>query len=304
MGSRRRRWWAPLVLAFLLVLAGCGGNAGSGGGAGSGGEAATGTTAGAGGGGDDASTGKGTTEAVGSGNVLQVETQQRTLVRTGRVALTVGNVSSTQAELARLVRRSGGFVSDSRVRRDRSDGRTWVTGRLVVRVPAENFSTVFTRIERAGEVRASNTSTEDVSEQLVDIEARLENLRAQRERLREFYARANDTEGLLAIQERLSDVQSRIERLEARQQSLRRQVALSTIVIDLAERVDETDETRDAWYETGVVAAFLDSVSGVGIVLRALVVGIAYLLPYLLAFGVPAALALYAIRYRRRGDTV
>jgi hypothetical protein len=216
------------------------------------------------------------------------------------VALTVRNVRATQRNLTQLVRRSGGFVSDSRVRRERWDGEPRVTGRLVLRVPAENFSTVFARIERAGRVRAANTSTRDVSERLVDLEARLENLRAQRERLRGLYARANDTEGLLAIQERLSDVQSRIERLEGRRQSLQRQVALSTIVVDLAEPAPRPDERSEKWYETGFVAAFLDSVSGVGVVLRAALVGFAYVLPYLVVFGVPAALLVYVLRFRDR----
>ena len=313
MTSRGRRWWAPLVLALLVVLAGCGGagNAGGGGGedASAGGDIgseATAATAGAGGGAGSAggetgsAGGERTAEAIGSEEVLQIERRQA-LVRTGRVALTVENVSTTERELTRVVRDAGGFVSSSRVRRDDREEGTVVTGQLVVRVPAENFSTAFARIERAGEVRASNTSTRDVSEQLVDIEARLENLRAQRERLRGLYAQANDTEALLAIQERLSEVQSRIERLEARRQSLRRQVALSTIVIDLAE-VGQADDRSREWYDTGVLAAVLDSFGGVGTVLRAIVVGLAYVLPYLLVFGVPIAVLAYLLRYRRRGE--
>ena len=313
MTSRGRRWWAPLVLALLVVLAGCGGagNAGGGGGedASAGGEIgseATAATAGAGGGADSAggetgsAGGERTAEAIGSEEVLQIERRQA-LVRTGRVALTVENVSTTERELTRVVRDAGGFVSSSRVRRDDREERTVVTGQLVVRVPAENFSTAFARIERAGEVRASNTSTRDVSEQLVDIEARLGNLRAQRERLRGLYAQANDTEALLAIQERLSEVQSRIERLEARRQSLRRQVALSTIVIDLAE-VGQADDRSREWYDTGVLAAVLDSFGGVGTVLRAIVVGLAYVLPYLLVFSIPIAVLAYLLRYRRRGE--
>jgi hypothetical protein len=315
MRSRGRRWWAPLVLALLVALAGCGG---SGGGAGGGGDASAGgdidseaaaetAAAGGGTGGGGAETGpvggERTAEASGSQDVLQSQARQRALIRTGRVALTIENVTGTQREITRLVRRSEGFVSSSRVERDEREGRTLVTGRLVVRVLAGNFSTIPSGIERTGEVRASNTSTQDVSEQLVDINARLRNLRAQRERLRTLYAQANDTEALLAIQERLSAVQSRIERLESRRGSLRQQVALSTIVIDLAEVVRADDRSQE-WYDTGIVAAVLDSLAGVGTVLRAIVVGLAYVLPYLLVFGVPIAVLVYVVRYRRReGET-
>ncbi|PSP72781.1 DUF4349 domain-containing protein [Halobacteriales archaeon QS_3_64_16] len=313
MRSNGRRWWVPLVLALVVVLAGCGGSGGSDGGGGDAsaggdvGSEAMAETAGAGGGAGsaggetDSAGSERTAEAIGSEEVLQTERRQA-LVRTGRVALTVENVSATERELTRAVRDADGFVSSSRVRRDDREEGTVVTSRLVVRVPSENFSTVFARIERAGEVRASNTSTRDVSEQLVDVQARLENLRAQRERLRGLYAQANDTEALLAIQERLSEVQSRIERLEARQQSLRRQVALSTIVVDLAEPLAGPKDRSRAWYDTGVLAAVLDSFGGVGTVLRAIVVGLAYVLPYLLVFGVPIAVLAYLLRYRRRGE--
>ena len=220
-GSRRpSRPWTAFVLVLVVVLAGCGGSGGAGGGGGDGGNASAGVDAGgetavrtavetaaaggSGSGGESASAeSERTAEATDSAEVLQTQARRRALIRTGRVALTVENVTATQRELSRLVRRSGGFISDSRVRRDEREDRTFVTGRLVLRVPAGNFSAVFARIERLGDVRASNTSTEDVSEQLVDVEARLENLRAQRERLRQFYAGANDTDGLLAIQERL-----------------------------------------------------------------------------------------------------
>ncbi|PSP65703.1 DUF4349 domain-containing protein [Halobacteriales archaeon QH_8_64_26] len=249
MTSRGRRWWAPLVLALLVVLAGCGGAGNAGGGgedASAGGEIsseATAATAGAGGGAGSAggetgsAGGERTAEAIGSEEVLQIERRQA-LVRTGRVALTVENVSATERELTRVVRDAGGFVSSSR----------------------------------------------------------------ERERLRGLYAQANDTEALLAIQERLSEVQSRIERLEARRQSLRRQVALSTIVIDLAEPLAGPDDRSREWYDTGVLAAVLDSLGGVLMVLRAIVVGLAYVLPYLLVFGVPIAVLAYLLRYRRRGE--
>ena len=54
-----------------------------------------------------------------------------------------------------------------------------------------------------------------MSGQLVDIEARLESLRAERDQLRTLYRQANATDDVLAVQRELSDVQREIERLEA-----------------------------------------------------------------------------------------
>jgi hypothetical protein len=138
---------------------------------------------------------------------------------------------------------------------------------------------------------------------LVDIEARLENLRAEREQLRALYERANTTEDVLAVQRELSDVQQEIERLEARQQSLQDQVAYSTLTVRLEEpRPTPGRVAPDRWYDTPVLSAFLESVDGAVVALRAAVVGFAFALPYLVVFGIP--LAAVGIGVRRYGPQI
>jgi hypothetical protein len=198
------------------------------------------------------------------------------------------------------VESQGGYVGESAQQVRGDDDATWTEGRVVLRVPAENFSTTMAAIEREGTVRASRTSTQDVTEQVVDLEARLENLRAERERLRTLYAEANDTEDVLAVERRLSEVQTEIERTEAELQNIQRRVAYSTITVELTEpRPDRP--APDRWYDTPVVAAFLESVEGVGVVLRATVVAAAFVAPYLLVFLTPFAVVgglLYRYRHR------
>lgn len=121
----------------------------------------------------------------------------------------------------------------------------------------------------------------------------------QRERLRGLYANASDTEATLKVQKRLSATQSQIERLQGQLNSLRGQVAYSTITVELSEPAPEP--TRETWYDTGVLDAFLSSIDGVITTLRAMVVALAYLGPYLLVFGLPLVTIGYA-GYRRRAD--
>jgi hypothetical protein len=299
-----RRHVLTVVVALLLVLAGCQGAGGGdgaapatggadGGDGGNGAKEYEATAAGAGDGGD------------GAGDVAENRAlQQRMRIRTGSIALGVDSYADARENLTRAVRHLGGYVSDSNRRTNGEDNRTWVTGRLVVRVPRGNFTTAMDRIERVGTVTESSTRTKDVTDQLVDVEARLENLRAKRDRLRDLYERANETEALLAIQERLSATQGRIERLEAQRQSLRNRVAYSTIRIGLAEPEPDTPETTppEPWHRTGILAALEESVSGVATTLRAGVVLLAYAAPYLLTFGVPVGLA-YGVYRRSRNGT-
>jgi hypothetical protein len=286
------------LLVLLVLLAGCGGSAGgaqvSGGGADSAAVAETSVEAeraadGGDGGGEDGAAATDGSAATG-----------RSIIRTGEVRLRVDDYEAARANLTAAVEARGGYVSDSAKQVHDRDEESWTSGRVVLRVPAENFSETMTTVEREGRVLESSTSTQDVTDQVVDLQARLDNLRAERDRLRELYERANDTEDVLAVERRLSEVQTEIERTEARLQNIQRRVAYSTITVEMAEpRPDRP--APDQWYDTPVLAAFLDSVHGVGVVLRATVVAAAYAAPYLLVFLTPFAVAgglLY--RYRDR----
>ena len=225
---------------------------------------------------------------------------ERQLIRTGQLRLTVDEFDAAEREVQDVTDGYGGFVSESSRETAERHGEPYTVGEFVVRVPSDEFDAAMAEFETVGEVESRQTDTEDVSDQLTDLEARLDNLRAERDRLRELYDEANETQDVLAVQSELSSTQSEIERLEARQADLEQRVALSTIRIKLAEEPPEREPVEpEAWYDTGVTAAFLESVSGVGTVLRATVVGTAYAAPYLIAFGVPlVAIGMFARRLR------
>jgi len=285
------------LLVLLVLLAGCGGSAGGaqvsgGGGADSAAVAETSVEADRAADGGDGGGGAAATDGAAATG--------RSIIRTGEVRLRVDDYETAHANLTAAVEARGGYVSDSNKQvHDRAEG-AWTSGRIVLRVPAENFAETMTTVENEGRVLESSTSTEDVTDQVVDLQARLENLRAERERLRTLYERANDTEDVLAVERRLSEVQTEIERTEARLQNLQRQVAYSTVTVEMTEpRPDRP--APDQWYDTPVLAAFLDSVHGVGVVLRATVVAAAYAAPYLLVFLTPFAVGgglLYRYRHR------
>jgi len=289
-----------LAVVLLTVVAGCSG-AGLGGSGGDGARA-DGADGGSGGGvgapdGGDSGFASGAESTSATGEKLPA-LQQRQIIFTGRVVLEVEDFGAARRDVSEAARAHGGFVSDARTALNGVDEERFRTGAVVLRVPQENFSALMERVEASGTVVSSERNSEDVTDQLVDLEARLSSLRTQRDRLRELYASANDTEAVLAVEGRLSDVQTEIERLEARQQSLERQVAYSTITVELREEQPEVQ--AEQWYDVGAVGAFLESVDGVVVTLRALVVAFAYAMPYLVVFGVPIG-AVAWVRRRRNG---
>jgi len=299
----RRGSLATVCCVLLVVLAGCAG-AGGGSDAGGGDGAATAVEA------DAEATAAPGSAADGSGGAgsgdggadMNAQATDRQLIYEATVELRVDDYDAASADLTAMVRERGGYVGSSRTEVRGEGNETWTTGRLVLRVPSEDYSDAMAAINGSGEVRSVEQSTQDVTSQIVDLEARLESLRAERDRLRELYDRANDTEDVLAVQRELSDVQTEIERTEARLQGLERRVAYSTITVELREpRPDYEPPERSAWYETPLTEAFLDSVQGVIVLGRGAVVLAAYALPYLLVLAVPVAgVALGYRRARRR----
>ncbi|WP_380675991.1 DUF4349 domain-containing protein [Salinigranum sp. GCM10025319] len=304
MERSRARTVATVLVALMAALAGCGGAATGSGGGGDGGGGGSGVSA-------DAAeyeatataqpqatevaqSGGSSGDASSSGSI-----QSRALIRTGRIALEVDDFEETERNLTQLVESRDGFVSDSYQERNRVGEQTYLTGQVVLRVPSERFAATFEDIQTEGEVLQSSTSTEDVTEQLVDIEARLSNLRAQRDRLRTLYEQANDTEAILQVERRLSEVQTEIERLEARQQSLERRVALSTITVEIREDRPDRLGVDEKWYDIGFVGAFLESVEGVIVAIQAGIVLVGYALPYLIVLATPFGLLGGAIAWRR-----
>ena len=299
------------LVAVLVVFAGCsgfGGQSDSGdvdagmergdGGDGSGDSAPSSGD----GGGDGGSGSEQKFGASGSADGQQGEPAQldRALVKTGQMTVEVENFSTARAAVTDEARALGGYVSASDATLHRSDNATWRTGYVEVRVPTSNFTAIFESTRGQGTVLTADSETKDVTDQLVDLNARLENLLAQRDQLRSLYETANTTEGLLSVQERLSNVQQEIERLEANRRSLRDRVAFSTLRVELREPEPEPEsepvEEEPAFHEQSPGAVFLSSVSDLATFARTVLIASVAALPWVLGLGVPVLVVVGLVR--------
>src|SRR5690606_2317851 len=87
----------------------------------------------------------------------------------------------------------------------------------------------------------------DVTGQIVDLEARIENLRASEASYRELLARAERVEDILAVQARLDQVRGEIERLVAQLEALEGQADLSTLTVTLVPRPEPVETQAATW---------------------------------------------------------
>ncbi len=167
------------------------------------------------------------------------------------------------------------------------------TATVTVRVPAASFETALRRFGKLGDVEYQSTSAEDVSDQMVDLEARLRHARAVERRLLRFLAATDTIREMLAVQDRLDQVQLEIEQLTAQLEALREVVAFSTIGVSLRA---EGDPRPVIGAGGGVWGNFVDAWRVLGRSAGVLLMALAAALPFVIVFGGAAAAVWYGAR--------
>jgi hypothetical protein len=104
--------------------------------------------------------------------------------------------------------------------------------RMSLRVPAASLNPVLDHLSAMGRVKRRTVRRQDVTAQVVDVQARLGTLRTVRDRLRAYLAQAAATADLVAIERELARVQGEIDQLEAHQRLLSTRVELAEVHLD------------------------------------------------------------------------
>lgn len=159
---------------------------------------------------------------------------ERKIIRNAELQLETNSPEENQQKISVIVESKGGFVVETT--QSSSDvkavSRDVVT--MTVRVPAEKFNETLEEIRKsANRVIVETVKGQDVTEEFIDIEARLKAKRALEEQFLEIMKRANSVEDALNVQKQLAEVRGEIEKIEGRKRFLENQASLSTIKIRL-----------------------------------------------------------------------
>src|SRR2546428_420241 len=131
----------------------------------------------------------------------------------------------------RIAEVAGGFIADSSY----AAAGSMPEGTFVLRVPAPRFADVLSQVASLGHVQQRRISGQDVTEEYVDLQARIRNLERYEQRLLAFVDRAAKVSDLLAIEQELARVRGEIEMLTGRARHLDRQLDLASIHVSAHE---------------------------------------------------------------------
>ena len=162
----------------------------------------------------------------------QLPAAQRQVISTASLSLRVEDVPAAINQVRDIAQGTGGFVQQMSSFGEGDERQATI----ILRVPQEQFSAALQRIESLGKLLDQDLGREDVSEQLIDLKARLGSSQREEKSLLALLDRADQVSEVLAVERELNRVRSDIERLEGRLNFLERQVALATITVSLFPR--------------------------------------------------------------------
>jgi hypothetical protein len=161
---------------------------------------------------------------------------ERRVIETAMLELRVQNLSDLAAQVPQLVAESEGYIASSYLT------HSVRTSRWTIRVPSANLSRFLNDCAELGTVVSQQSLAEDVTDQYIDVKARLATKRLEEERLQKLLTeRTGDLSEVLNVERELSRVRGEIELAEGRQRYLEHQTTFATV------ELRATVKTPPAW---------------------------------------------------------
>jgi uncharacterized protein DUF4349 len=187
------------------------------------------------------------------------EAADRKIIRNAEITIEVPSTTDAQHQVTSIAETHGGFVvtSEAKQRESNDPAQRTLDIKLVVRVPSNQFGRAFDEIKKlAGNTPSENVTSQDVTEDFIDLEARIKTQKALEVQFLEIMRQANKISDALEVQRQIAEVRTDIEKLEGRKRFLENRSSLSTINVNI-----QTPKPVIAVTETGFRQSLREAVS-------------------------------------------
>ena len=230
------------------------------------------------------------------------QAQERLIIRTADLSLIVTDTEESITAVTQIANGRGGWVVNSSTYQS---GET-LRGDMTIRIPAEDFDAILTQIkDSAIEVTRESITGQDVTEEYVDLSARLGNLEATADRVRSFLDETENVEEALQVNVELSRLEGDIEAIKGRLQYLSQSAAFSTITINFRPDTLSGEIQVAGWRPQGIARNAIEALLGTLQLIGSIGIWLVlYILPLLLLLGLPLYFIIrWFIRRRRARRT-
>lgn len=181
----------------------------------------------------------------------------RKIVKNAYLSLAVarGKVQQAAEEAARIAQASGGYVEHSSMSQGSKTPKQITSASLTIRVPSNVLDKLLSDFAQLGSVTRQETSATDVTEQYIDVSARLRNKQAQEARLVELLGKANTIGEVMQVEGELARVRSEIEYLTGQMRYMEKTTTYASVSLSIVEEGSTVPSAPSFW--TDVWNAFL-----------------------------------------------
>jgi len=216
--------------------------------------------------------------------------QEQKIIKTANLKFETKNISETHQKIVSLARQHSGFIQKDNS--GKNYGREYI--RMTVRVPSGKFQLFLEGVsEDVGYFDQKQISQKDVTEEFVDINARLKAKRSLENRYLELLQKAKNVKEMLEIERNLSVIREEIEAKEGRLKFLQNKVSLSTFYIEFYKTSEVKSETIS--YGQKIANALKGGWNGVSVFF----LGILYIWPFILIITIAVFLIRRYIKRRK-----
>jgi hypothetical protein len=219
------------------------------------------------------------------------------LIKSAQLSLQVKSIEESSKTISEIVKQQQGDILELQDFRSSNSGIAQSVS-FKLRVPQERLDLVIDLLSQLGIVKGRSLKAEDVSNQLVDLQARLKNSRQTEVQLQEILKQTGSVGDVLKVTQELSRVRESIEQIDAHLTNLKNQVAYSTVQVNLSSEIavippqsDLGTQLQNTWNSA------TNSLTVVSIGLLKLAIWLLVYCPYWL---IPLAIFLFLRRRRRQ----
>ena len=231
------------------------------------------------------------------------EAVDRKIIRNADITIEVTSTSEAQHRVTSIAETHGGFVvtSESKQRQAVDPAQRATDFKLVVRVPATQFGVALDEIKKlATNVPEEKATGQDVTEEFIDLEARIKTQKALETQFLGIMRQAYKVEDALEVQRQIAEVRTEIERLEGRKRFIENRSSLATITVNI-QAPKPVLVTTTTGFGHSLREAVSDSVVVASELLLFFVRFLIVMFPVLLFVGLPSVLVLrYLLRRAKR----
>lgn len=167
---------------------------------------------------------------------INEEPSQQKIIREADLEFETKDLDRTYQTIASFVNTNKGYIQDDRSSKNYDRLRR----ELVIRIPNSSFDRVMDSIENHVDYfDVKRVFSKDVTEEFIDLEARLKAKRELETRYLALLSKANNVKEILEVERELSVIREEIEAKQGRLKYLESQVSLSTIRMEFYKTISQ-----------------------------------------------------------------